>query len=146
MTQAEYDSRRKRLDDERKAGLELIEAAYQTQLRALDLVRMGSPDEPSPSLAPPSPPPHATPSPAPVRIGQLYDEVIRLYRELPEVFDRNDVRRALGYEPPRNSLFRVLTELVGNGALRVVQRGAGRGATRYSRPAPGAEPRSTLGS
>jgi len=63
------------------------------------------------------------------------------------VFDRNDVCQALGYEPDRNSLFRILNELVQDGRLLIVQRGGGRVPTRYSRPEtqPGTQARSITG-
>ncbi len=140
MTQAQYENHRKRLDDERKAALELIEASYQTQLRALELVKLGSLQEPLSGSAILSPAAPAAVLPAPeeprVRMGQLHADVVRVYWSLPEVFDRNDVCRALGYDPPRNSLFRVLNELVDGGTLRVVRIGLGRVATRYLRTSP----------
>ncbi|MES1240111.1 MAG: hypothetical protein ABUT39_00690 [Acidobacteriota bacterium] len=135
MTREEYEARRRRLDEQRKAGLELIEASYQAQLHALEqLWSSGSaaPAPPAPQPVNPAPPPE---SPVPRRRhGQVYDDVVKLYWKLPAEFDRNDVCQALGYEPDRNSLFRILNDLVEKGSLVVAQRGGGRVPTRYSRP------------
>jgi hypothetical protein len=67
----------------------------------------------------------------------VYEDVMALYWKLPAEFDRNDVCQALGYEPDRNTLFRILTELVQDGKLVMTQRGGGRVPTRYSRPGAG---------
>jgi hypothetical protein len=39
----------------------------------------------------------------------------------------------LGYEPDRGTLFRILRELVDQGALQIVERGAGQRATVYAK-------------
>ena len=42
MTRDDYDERRKRMDEELRAGIELLQAAHAAQVRALDLVWMSS--------------------------------------------------------------------------------------------------------
>ncbi|HEX3127894.1 MAG TPA: hypothetical protein VH394_11245 [Thermoanaerobaculia bacterium] len=133
MTREEYEARKRQLEEERRAGVELVEASYQVQLRALETLWAGGSQTPArePSQAPP-------PQPAPRRrLGQVYEDVMALYWKLPAEFDRNDVCQALGYEPDRNTLFRILTELVQDGKLVMTQRGGGRVPTRYSRPGAG---------
>jgi DNA-binding IclR family transcriptional regulator len=43
------------------------------------------------------------------------------------------VIRALGYEPPRATLFRVLNQLVSEGWLSIAEYSLGRSSTRYSK-------------
>jgi hypothetical protein len=50
---------------------------------------------------------------------------------LPEVFDRNDVVRALGWAPDRAALFRALEALVFQRRITVERFGAGRVKTTY---------------
>jgi hypothetical protein len=38
MTRDDYEERRKRMDEELRAGIELLQAAHAAQVRALDLV------------------------------------------------------------------------------------------------------------
>jgi hypothetical protein len=52
MTRDEYEARKRRLEEERQAGIELLEAGHQAQLRALELVWMLSSGEQA-TLPPP---------------------------------------------------------------------------------------------
>jgi hypothetical protein len=147
MTHDEYEQRKRRLEEELRAGVELLEAAYRHQLRALHLVLTAAgvegveipPVAAAPPLAAPAPP--AAP-PQPVRRGpwELLDDVRNALAQVPETFDRNDVCRVLGYEPDRGSLYRTLLELEQDGILSVQHRGAGRLPTRYRRTGPGGGP------
>jgi hypothetical protein len=140
MTREEYELRKLRLKEERQAGLELVEACYQAQLRALEMVWGSGPGQQAPVVSSASQSPAPATQPAPRRkLGQVYNDVIGVYWKLPQTFDRNDVCRALGYEPDRNTLFRILAELVQDGRLLIARRGGGRVPTTYSRPeaAPG---------
>jgi len=117
MTRDDYEERRKRMDEELRAGIELLQAAHAAQVRALDLVWMSSGDQ-APAMAPPPGEPmvsSAPPAPAKKKrqpIGQLYEDVCAAVERYPERFDRGDVCRLLGYEPNRGSLVRVLQELL----------------------------------
>lgn len=129
MTQNEYEQRKRRLEEDLRSGIELLQAAYQTQLRALELVRMGSSAGPAASLPQPSSQP-----PRPRRShGETYANVRAVLPQLPEVFDRNDVCRALGHEPDRATLHRSFMDLVREGILRIEAPGLGRNATKYRR-------------
>jgi prophage antirepressor-like protein len=64
----------------------------------------------------------------------LLEAVRSVFARLPEVFDRNDVCEALGYEPDRSSLFRVLQELERQGELALESRGGGKIPTLYRHP------------
>ena len=52
---------------------------------------------------------------------------------LPEVFDRRDVCRVLGYEPLRGALYKALGEFVQDGVLTVEESGYGQIPGRYRR-------------
>lgn len=142
MTRNEYEQRKRRLDDQLREGVELLKAAHRQQMRALELVWMTMAEEdPALPQAPPqeaavdrqAPAPAEPPRPVRRRAGQLNEEVEGILDALPEVFDRNDVAEALGYEPDRGSLYRVLQDLARSGVLAVEKAGAGKVPTTYSR-------------
>jgi hypothetical protein len=144
MTRDEYERRIQRLEAELRAGIELLETAHRHQLRALHLVWAATGGE-GVEIPPPvvvataatvpaqAAPVLPAPPPQPVRRGawDLYNHVVEALAVVPEVFDRNDVCRALGYEPDRGSLYRTFLELKGEGVIAVQQRGAGKWPTRY---------------
>lgn len=142
MNRDEFEARKRRLEEELRSGMELLQAAFQTQLRALEMVWMGFSGEPVSTPAPAPPPaaaaPEAAPAVRPARrsLGQVYADVEAALPDLPEVFDRNHVRQRLGYEPDRVALYRVLNELVADGSLRVEERGGGQTPTKYRRNTP----------
>ncbi|HEY4595960.1 MAG TPA: hypothetical protein VIJ02_06130, partial [Thermoanaerobaculia bacterium] len=62
------------------------------------------------------------------------------FAELPEEFDRRDIIRVLGYEPPRATLFRVLEQLVVDKWISVAWYSSGRSSTLYAKlPEPAEE-------
>jgi hypothetical protein len=139
MTQREYEQHKRRLQEELRVGVELLEAAYHHQLRALEVVRIATGGEPAESprdleapAAPIEPPP--PPSAPRHRAGALLEAVRAVLAVLPDPFDRNDVCEALGYQPDRSSLFRVLQELERHGELALDSRGAGKLSTLYRKP------------
>jgi hypothetical protein len=154
MTHNEYEQSKRRLEEARRAGAELVEAAYQAQMRALEMVWMlqGGILEGAPSL--PTHPAH--PAIAAVPIAQAppaaperprkrsFDEVdtdVRAHLgRLPESFTRRDVCRILGYEPDRGSLYRCLKALTQEARLRIEQKGEGQRATVYLRVGGGSPP------
>jgi hypothetical protein len=148
MTREEYEDRRRRLDEQLRAGFELLEAAHRQQVRALDLVWMttaeeavsiprfpaeaSSGPEAQPTAAPAQDPPSGSPPrPAPRSAWRLQGDVEAALANVPDVFDRNDLCRTLGYEPDRASLYRTIWELIGKGVLALEDRGSGRTPSRY---------------
>jgi len=147
MTREEYEDRRRRLDEQLRAGVELLEAAHRQQVRALDLVWMTTADEavalPSfpaesssrpdaqPAAAPAQAPSGPPPRPARRTAWQLQDDVEAALAQVPDVFDRNELCRSLGYEPDRGSLYRTIWDLIGKGVLALEDRGSGRTPSRY---------------
>ena len=149
MTREQYEQRKQRLDEQLREGIALLEAAHRQQVRALELVWSMSAEEALPSRIPPAetagargpepvvssaPPPAPAPSPPRRRgAGELEGEVEEVLAGLPEEFDRNDVCRALGYEPDRGSLYRVLETLRQDGRIAIRNAGSGRVPTRYKK-------------
>ncbi|MBW8878014.1 MAG: hypothetical protein JF614_23880 [Acidobacteria bacterium] len=147
MTHDEYERRKRRLEEELQAGVELLETAHRHQLRALQLVWAAMGGEgveiPPPvvasaavavyTAAAPALPAPTEVSPARARRGpwELHNDVVDALDVLPDVFDRNDVCRVIGYEPDRGSLYRTFLDLKQEGALVVQKRGSGRSPTLY---------------
>jgi hypothetical protein len=149
MTRDKYEKRKQRLEEEHRTGAELLETAHQYQLRALQLVWVAAGGDgveipPAPAVAAP---PAATASlpaapalsaplpmpPKPVRRGpwELHNDVVDALENIPEIFNRNDICKAIGYEPDRGSLYRVLQGMMEEGAVVVEQTGSGKWPTRY---------------
>ncbi|HYU33767.1 MAG TPA: hypothetical protein VEW48_16565 [Thermoanaerobaculia bacterium] len=160
MTREQYEHRKRRLEEQLQAGIQLLESAYQAQVRALDLVWMLQAEEagagaiqagaPLSSPAAPTAPPPATQEALSVpgqprrrSPSEVSDDVHAALPLLPEMFTRGDVCKTLGYEPDRAILYRILQDLVQKGRIRLETRGAGQRATVYCRtdpsdpPAPG---------
>jgi hypothetical protein len=142
MTHNEYEHYRRRLDEQLASGIELLKAAHAQQVHALELVwMMGRNEEavrPVPS-APPAEAPVAAPQPSrPTRRGawDLIHDIQAALPRLPEVFDRRAVIQALGYEPDRSSLYRVLQDLAHKGVLVKESIGEGRVPTTYRKAEP----------
>jgi len=147
MTREQYEQRKRRLEEQLRAGIQLLESACQAQIRALDLVWMLQAEEvgagaemtfSSPAVPrTPAPAKQEPPSAARLPHGQktyaARDEIYASFYRLPERFTRTDVCKMLGYEPDRGALFRVLKELVDKGHLRSAERGSGKRATVYAK-------------
>jgi hypothetical protein len=139
MTRDDYASQKRRLAEQHRSLVEMVDAAYQTQLRALDMVwRMMSGEGPAdaPSAPPPPAAPSATAEPAPpprrrLGPGELRDDIAETWYKIPDVFVFSDVYQAIGYEPDRGSLHRALQKLKGEGLLAVQSRGTGTQPTYY---------------
>jgi hypothetical protein len=140
MRREEYEQRKQRLEEQFREGTALLEAAHRQQLRALELVWMTTAEEDlafgagptaEPAAVPRNPSPPAPPRPRRRGAGELEEEVGAALASVPEVFDRNDVCRVLGYEPDRGSLYRILQELVNGGTLTRQRRGSGKATTQY---------------
>lgn len=139
MTQAEYEHSKQRLEEQRRAGVELVERAYEAQMRALELVWMLQGGTASAALpagvvtaAPVSPAPPIPPEQPRHRKGpEVEDDVYAKFWQLPEVFTRRDVVRVLGYEPDRAVLHRILKRLLGDGYTSLEFKGDGQRPAKY---------------
>jgi len=137
MTREEYEQHRRSLDEQLRIGVELLQAAHATQVRALEVVWVGSSGGARAAEEPVERGP-ADPQKAPRRRAYaLEDEVWAALAQLPEVFNPRDVCRALDYEPHRASLHRVLERLVIEKQIAIQTRGEGRTPTEYRKVARG---------
>jgi hypothetical protein len=140
MTREDYEAQKRRLAEQHRALLEMVEAAHQTQLRALEIVwRMMSGEGSAEALLPPAasrPAAAAPPPPAAKRrqkAGELYHDVVAALPRLSEPFTQSDVCAVIGYTPDRGSLYRTLQDLRLEGSLDVQSSGTGSQPTRYRR-------------
>lgn len=146
MTHDELEDCKRQLQEQRRLGLEWVEATYRHQLRLLELAGSNASGEERnpPAASPPLPEParQATPAPPPRRrrAGELYEEVVAVLPVLPDPFDVRDVRAALGYAPDRGSLFRVLQDLREQGHTALHSHGAGSQPERYRKQPAGSGP------
>jgi hypothetical protein len=148
MTREQYEQRKRRLEEQLQAGIQLLESAHQVQIRALDLVWMLQAEEMSAEAArteavAASTPVAPVPPPAPPRRrmpSEVSDDVEAALPSLPETFTRGDVCDALGYEPDRALLYRILQDLRREGRLGIQSLGAGQRATIYRRIDPSDSP------
>jgi hypothetical protein len=150
MTRSEYEQRRRALEAQLAADLELVRAAHEARLRALESLWRASPEEGA-AAAPAVPigtqtgngtqpeigtqtgtqAPPAAASPVRRGYGMIDGDVEEALDALPEVFDKVALVRELGYEPPRSTLHRVLQGLVRAGKIEIKSYSEGRTRTKY---------------
>ncbi|PYQ61098.1 MAG: hypothetical protein DMF53_15750 [Acidobacteria bacterium] len=144
MDQAEYQRRRRQLDDELRAGIEMLQEGHRAKVEALDRLWLKA-DEEAPA-SPPAPPEPVAPEPAPPvpppprerrEAGELREDVEAALAAIGDEFERGDLCHALGYAPNRTSLHRVLWDLQGEGLIELLCPGRGGRATRYRKASPG---------
>jgi hypothetical protein len=145
MTREEFDQRKQRLEEQLQEGIELLRAGFHQQLRALELV-WGNTAEGAEALASAPPagtrreqpaapvqtsaaPPPATPSSS--KRGQLWRDIDAILDDLPQVFNRDDLVKALGYEPDPSALHRALRGLRRAGVIVLKARSVGKYPADY---------------
>ncbi len=133
MTRDEYERGKMRIEEQLRAGIELMESAYRAQIRALDLVWMVQAEEDAEAPPPPPEPEPAAPQELPSRrrAPEVDADIRAAFPRLPATFARRDVCAALGYEPDRGALYRTLQDLTHSGDLRIEKPGGGQRATTY---------------
>ena len=136
MTRTEYEERRRAREAQRQADIALINAAHETRVRSLDRLWQATVEEDA-DLARPAaagngalpaaaagPAVSAPPAAARRRMrerGEVQEDLGEAFPQLPEVFDKRDIARVLGYEPARATLFRALQQLMVEGAITVAE-------------------------
>ncbi len=158
MKSGEYERRRRAIEEQLQADLDLIRAGYQAKLRALEMVWLSSPGGEAPRVlpagagvetVPPDSPaletvpetvetvgeaPRVAGRAAPRRVprrGDLPAAIEEALAGLPAVFDKRDLCRALGYEPSRASLYRALSTLQEEQVIAIETFSDGGNRTRY---------------
>lgn len=132
MTEEEFEDRRRELEERHRADVALMNEAHEARLRSLEELRQaGGPTDRGHAAPEPSPP-------APARQpGRVLEDLGEALIDLPEVFDKNDVARVLGYEPSRATLLRALRQLKADGEIAQESYSMGGVTTRYRKLAPG---------
>jgi hypothetical protein len=120
MNRSELEQRKRVLEEQLQTAIALLQSGHAARLRELEDEWLASTEEDAPE----GPRRRASP-------GRLYQEVAAVLSTLPEVFDRRDVVRALGYKPDRVSLFRVLRSLEEEGDIALESSGRGRRGSTY---------------
>lgn len=130
MTRSEYEERRRALEAQRQADIALINAAHETRIRSLDRLWRATAEDDAVLALPAAVETRALPAPAALPAvsappaesarkmrgrGEVQDDLEEAFSQLPEVFDKRDVTRILGYEPARSTLFRALQRFVDAG-------------------------------
>jgi len=133
----EYQKRRRILEEQLQADLELIRAGYRAKLQALELHWLASAEKDA-AVSTSSVPEEALPletqgneTQQTRRTGSVEDEVEAIFPRLPDLFDKDDVIRLLGWEPHRATLHRAVDRLRIGKKVAVETRGEGRRPTRY---------------
>jgi hypothetical protein len=140
MTHEEYEERRRALEEQHCADVALLNAAHEMRLRSLERVRRESVAGERDAAAPEAsagaaqtvaavrePDPVATgPAPRPMRERySVVNDLTAALPDLPEVFDRRDVIRVLGYVPARTTLLRALEMLAKEGMIALENQSSG---------------------
>lgn len=155
MTQDEYERSKTRLAEQRRSAMEMVEAGYQAQLKALELywsLQNGKSEATQPAEltagSPAAVPPSGQAAPSilaaePRRSAPEVDADVRaMFPLFPETFTVRDAYRALGYQPYRSALYLSLRRLVQEGLVRILDPGSGRRAVVYQKTGTGEPPRS----
>lgn len=134
----EYQTRKRVLEEQLQADLDLIRSAHRTKLQALEQLWLSSAEKDAAASTPSEPqePPlcesqDQNETQRTRWAGRIEDEVESILPVLPELFDKGEVIRALGWEPHRATLQRALDRLRVGKKIAIETRGEGRRPTRY---------------
>lgn len=149
MNKDEYERTKARLAEQRRSAIEMVEAGYQAQIKALELywtLQNGETEAPDSLEVIPGGAPSGPPSgqPAPRRSAPEVDADVRaVFPFFPATFTVRDAYRALGYKPYRSALYLSLRKLVEEGLVRVLEPGSGHRAVVYRKTGAGDPPRTS---
>lgn len=141
MTRDEYERHLRRLEEQLRMGMELLQASYRHQVGAVELIWKMTNGEgvPVPSIPAGAVPqtgvrPPAPPAKPPRRgAWALYRDILDALPRVPEVFNISHLRQALGYDPHRGSLHRTLQEILDEGFITLETLGSGKTPTSYKK-------------
>ncbi len=108
-----------------RAKVEALDARWQEETETASASRLATP-EPQPEPVAP-----AASQSRRLEAGELLNDVEAALALMGEEFKKSDLCRALGYEPHRSTLHRVLRELQRDGILEIGRQGLGRGGLLY---------------
>ena len=134
MTREEYEERRRSFEEQHRAEIALLNAAHEVRIRSLERLwqeALGREERPAAAEAPPAP---VQPAPAAKSVRPRYSvfqDLEEALPRLPDVFDRQDIDRVLGYESARTTLFRAVQRLRDQGAIAIEAASSGGALVRY---------------
>jgi hypothetical protein len=132
MNSEEYERRKRLLEERLRADLELIRAGHEARLRALDALRDGSRGETQTTLETQTAETQTGAAPAVPAAGRgSVHDILDVFPQLPEVFDKADVVRLVGYVPHRATLNRAWERLRSEGKIAIDHPHDGRRPTVY---------------
>jgi len=148
-----FEALRARLEDQLRADIELLQEAHRVKLRAFETVWRAQADV---AQTPQMPQMRTSPEAERLPVAALpagaagtenrtggwsvFYAIQEKMDQIPEVFDKNDVIRALGFTPKRATLFRALDELRIAGWITGESPSEGRQPARFRKLArPGSE-------
>lgn len=118
MTREDYEERLRALDAQLQADVALIHAGHEARVRSLDsLWQAAAAGDGKAAIPAAAPAPPATPHETKRPPGATFDDLCEALPQLPEVFDKRDIVRVLGYTPPYTTLVRALDDLKGSGEI-----------------------------
>ena len=129
MTRTEFEERLRALEAQHQADIALMNAAHEARVRSLRSLWQGAAD---PGPAPPPAVPAQQPAPKTRRErNSVLQDLSEALPSLPASFDKHDIARALGYEPPHATLYRALRTLSREGLLENETFSSGNTTSRY---------------
>lgn len=145
MTPTEFEALRLRLEEQLRADVELLYEAHRVKLRAFETVLRAQADVGYTVAAEVARSPLALPAttaavsaalstpaePSRRKAWSVLDAVEEALEQVPELFDKNDLHRAIGQVPSRATLARALEMLIRDGRIKVEQDGVGRQPAIY---------------
>jgi hypothetical protein len=132
MNTEEYERRKRLLDEQLRADLELVRAGHEARLRALDALRDASGGETLATLETQTAETQTGVAPAgSAAWHSSVHDILSIFPQLPEVFDKADVVRILGYVPHRATLNRAWDHLLREGKIVMAHHSQGRRPTVY---------------
>jgi hypothetical protein len=144
MDRNEFERGKERLAEQRRSAIELVEAGYQAQLRALETywsLQTGEGSSRAVVSPPPSAlPPRVTPPPRQRSASQVNADVRKAFPRFPETYTRHDACEALGYVPYRGALYLSLEKLAREGYAHIRENGSGRRGSVYQKTGAGDPP------
>jgi hypothetical protein len=111
MTREDYEERLRALDAQLQADVALVHAGHEARVRSLESLWQAAAAGDGKAAIPAAP--HETKRPP----GATFDDLCEALPRLPEVFDKRDIVRVLGYTPPYTTLVRALDDLKGSGEI-----------------------------
>lgn len=128
MRKSEYEKRRRALEKQYEEDLELLRAAHHARLHALEALFASSTAAETQAV-------FETQARRALPPGELKQAVLNAFPQLPEIFVRHDVEKALGFTPARSSLVRILRDMWMDGELKIEEISEGRMRTKYRKVA-----------